>query len=161
MMYILLALTNGAITVMSRVVNAALATRVGNLEGSFVNHLVGALFAGGLLLVGIRTGVLHLTGIPLIYFSGGCLGVLVVAASNYAVQEAGVVLFSVLLLTFQLLTSAVIDHFGLVGGDVIPLTGPRVLGLVLLLVGAVLVVTDRTRRTEQAPLPSRTAEARQ
>ena len=145
-MYILLALTTGAITVASRIANAALATRVGNMRSSFVNHLAGTLFAGLLLAVGVRTGVLRWSGIPLLYFLGGSLGVLVVAASNYAVQHAGAVVFAVLILTFQLITSAGIDHFGWMGGDVIPMTIERGMGLALIIGGAVLVVTDRAAR---------------
>lgn len=157
-MFILLALVNGTITVLSRIVNAALAARVGSLRGSLVNHAVGLGFAGLLLIAGLRTGTFQWEGIPLVYFVGGCLGVLVVAASNYAVQHIGAVLFSVLLLAFQLLTSAVIDHFGLMGGDTIPLTGPRALGLVLLVVGAVLVITDRTTPSKESlPSPSQPA----
>ena len=142
-MYILLAIVTGTITVVSRVVNAALATRIGSLRGSFVNHIVGALFAGLLLAVGVRTGVLRWSGIPLAYFLGGSLGVLIVAASNYAVQHAGAVVFAVLLLAFQLVSSACIDHFGWMGGDVIPMTLTRGVGLALIVGGAVLVVTDR------------------
>jgi len=145
-MYILLAIATGTITVVSRVVNAALATRIGSLRGSFVNHIVGALFAGLLLAIGMRTGVLRWSGIPLVYFLGGSLGVLIVAASNYAVQHAGTVVFAVLLLAFQLLSSACIDHFGWMGGDVIPMTLERGAGLALIIGGAVLVVTDRAAR---------------
>jgi len=157
-MYILLALTTGAITVASRIVNAALATRVGNMRSSFVNHLAGALFAGLLLAVGVRTGVLRWSGIPLVYFLGGSLGVLIVAASNYAVQYAGAVVFAVLILTFQLITSAAIDHFGWMGGEVIPMTVERGVGLALIIGGAVLVVTDRAaRRPADAASASRDA----
>ncbi len=145
-MYILLALTTGAITVASRIANAALASRVGSMRSSFVNHLAGTLFAGVLLAVGVRTGVLRWSGIPLVYFLGGSLGVLVVAASNYAVQYAGTVVFAVLILTFQLITSAGIDHFGWMGGEVIPMTIERGVGLALIIGGAVLVVTDRVAR---------------
>jgi transporter family-2 protein len=154
-MYIILALITGGITVASRVANAALATRVGNMRSSFVNHLAGALFAGLLLAVGIRTGVLQWSGIPLVYFLGGAFGVLIVAASNYAVQHAGAVVFAVLILTFQLITSAAIDHFGWMGGTVIPMTLERAFGLVLIIGGAVLVVTDRAaRRVPEAPTSS-------
>ena len=142
-MFVLLALVNGTITVISRIVNAALAIRVGSLRGSLVNHAVGSAFAGLLLVAGLRTGVLQWGGVPLIYFAGGCLGVLIVAISNYAVQHAGAAVFSVLLLTFHLLGSALIDHFGLMGGAVIPITIPRVIGLALIIVGASLVVTER------------------
>ena len=145
-MYILLALATGTITVVSRVVNAALAIRIGSLRGSFANHVVGAAFAGLLLVVGLRAGVLRGGGIPLVYFLGGSLGVLIVAASNYAVQHAGAVVFAVLLLAFQLISSACIDHFGWMGGDVIPMTLTRGVGLALIIGGAVLVVTDRAAR---------------
>ena len=145
-MYIFLALTTGAIIVASRVANAALAVRVGSMRSSFVNHLAGTLFAGLLLVVGLRTGVLQWSGIPLVYFLGGALGVLVVAASNYAVQHAGAVVFAVLILTFQLMTSAAIDHFGWMGAAVIPMTLARAAGLVLIVGGAALVVPDRAAR---------------
>jgi len=144
-MFILLALVNGTITVLSRVVNAALSARIGSLRGSLVNHVVGFGFAGLLLAVGIRTGTLQWGRVPVIYFTGGCLGVLIVAASNYAVRHAGTVLFAVLLLTFQLMSSAVIDHFGLMGGDMIPITALRAIGLVLVIAGALLVITDRAK----------------
>lgn len=157
-MFVFLALVNGALTVMSRVTNAALAVRVGSLRGAFVNHLVGTLCAGLLLLAGLRTGLLRFDGIPLVYFSGGCLGVLVVAASNYAVQHAGVVVFSVLLLTFQLLASAAIDHWGLMGGQVVPLTVSRACGLALVIVGALLVVSDRAQ-LRQTPPPAEGRDA--
>ncbi|PSQ84308.1 MAG: hypothetical protein BRD40_01315 [Bacteroidetes bacterium QS_1_65_9] len=115
MLFVFLAAANGLMTVLSRMVNAALGSAVGSLRGSFVNHTVGTLTAGALLLAGLRMGAFRLTGIPWIYFIGGCLGVLVVAASNYAVRHVGAALFATLLLTGQLFTSAVIDHFGLLG----------------------------------------------
>jgi hypothetical protein len=39
--YILLAIANGALAVESRIVNASLSDRIGDLGGSFVNHAVG------------------------------------------------------------------------------------------------------------------------
>lgn len=128
---------------LSRVVNAVLSDRVGSLRGSLVNHAVGWIGSGLLLAFGIGTGVLQLGGVSWLYLSGGCLGVLVVAASNYAVRHIGTVLFSVLLLTFQLVTSAVIDHFALLGQEMVPITPVRLVGLALLALGAALVLTDQ------------------
>lgn len=149
-MFIVLAVVNGGLTVLSRVVNAVLSDRVGSMRGSLVNHAVGWGGAGCLLVMGMGAGTLQLTGVSWWMLTGGCFGVLVVAASNYAVRHAGTALFAVLLLTFQLITSAVIDHFALLGQDPMPVTPLRLLGLVLLIVGAVLVVTDRERSTEPA-----------
>lgn len=142
-MFVLLAFTNGLFTVLARVVNAALSDHVGSLRGSLVNHAVGLAVVGAVLLGGVGSGAVRVTGIAPVYLSGGVLGVLVVAASNYAVRHAGSTLFAVLILTFQLIGSALIDHFGWLGQSPIALSWTRMLGLGLLVVGAVLVVTDR------------------
>ena len=149
MLFTLLAAANGLLTVMSRIVNASLGAAVGSLHGSFVNHLVGTLGAGALLLVGWRTGLFELASVPLVYFIGGCLGVLVVAASNYAVRRIGTALFAVLLLTGQLFTSAAIDHYSLMGEMRVLMTPPKLAGLFLLLLGALLVLTDRSNLGEK------------
>lgn len=142
-MFSLLAFTNGLFAVLARVVNAALSDHVGSLRGSLVNHAIGLGVVAALVLGGVGTGAVQITGIPIVYLSGGVLGVLVVAASNYAVRHAGSTLFAVILLAFQLLGSALIDHFGWLGQTPITLSWTRLLGLGLLILGAVLVVTDR------------------
>ncbi|MFO8098638.1 MAG: DMT family transporter [Salinibacter sp.] len=150
-MYFALAFANGLLAVGSRVVNAALSEHVGSLRGSLVNHVVGAGAVGLLLLAGLGTGTIA-AGMEVapIYWSGGVLGVLVVAASNYAVRQTGVTLFAVLILAFQLIGSALIDHFGWLGQSPIALSWPRLLGLGLLIGGALLVVTDRDAIEEDA-----------
>jgi transporter family-2 protein len=153
-MFFLLALTNGLLAVLSRVVNASLSDHVGSLRGSLVNHAVGLAAVAGLVLVGMGTGTIRAAGIAPVYLSGGVLGVLVVAASNYAVRHAGAALFAVLILTFQLLGSALIDHFGWLGQAPITLSWTRMLGLGLLIAGAVLVVTDRETVEATAASPS-------
>ena len=142
-MFFVLAFANGLLAVASRVVNASLSDHVGSLRGSFVNHAVGLGAVGLVLLLGISTGTVRVTGIAPVYLSGGVLGVLVVAASNYAVRHAGAALFAVLILAFQLIGSALIDHFGWLGQSPITLSWTRVLGLGLLIVGSTLVVTDQ------------------
>lgn len=147
MLYVLLAFGNGLLTVASRLLNASLGTRVGSLAGSFVNHGVGTLGAALLLLGGLGTGTMAgLGGIPWIYLTGGCFGVVVVAISNYAVRHVGAALFAILLLGGQLSTSAVIDHFGLLGTLRIAMTPGKMVGLVLILVGALLVLSETRAR---------------
>ena len=142
-MFFVLAFTNGLLAVLSRLVNASLSAHIGSMRGSLVNHVVGLAVVSLLLLAGMGSGAIQMTGIALVYLSGGVLGVLVVAASNYAVRHAGTTLFAVLILAFQLIGSALIDHFGWLGQSPITLSWTRMLGLVLLIAGAVFVVTDR------------------
>jgi transporter family-2 protein len=147
-MFFLLAFANGLLTVFSRLINASLSEYVGSLRGSLVNHVVGLGAVGLLVLVGVGTGRVQVMGIAPVYLSGGVFGVLVVGASNYAVRHAGAALFAVLVLAFQLIGSALIDHFGWLGQTAIALSWTRVLGLGLLIGGAVLVVTDREAMEE-------------
>lgn len=140
---ILLASANGIMLATCRLFNAALGLRIGNMRGSLVNHLVGAVFAGILIAVGIHTGSLHFRGIPIYYFIGGCFGVLVVFTNNYAVPHIGAMMMTILLISFQLLTSAVIDHFGLLGANIIILNPLRLGGVALLINGALLVFVKK------------------
>lgn len=147
-MFFILGIINGALTALSRAINAALGARVGELKGSFVSHAVGSLTAGflvlGVALGGVGTGQLSLGDVPVLYLSGGCAGVLVVAAGNYAAARIGVTLLAMLMLTFQLATSAFIDHFGWLEAQVVPITPQRGLGLLLLAAGALIVLTERS-----------------
>lgn len=154
-MFFFLALFSGALTSMSRVINAALGARVGSLHGSFVNHVVGTLGAAALLALGLGAGTLGIGGLPLVYYAGGCLGVLVVAASNYAAARIGVVLLSMLMLSFQLATSAVIDHYGWLGAARLPFSLQKGAGLLLLIAGALLALTERSGQRR----PDASAEA--
>ena len=47
-----------------------------------------------------------------------------------------------LIVTGQIVTSLVLDHFGLVGFPTHPVSWPRALGVVLLLLGVVLVLRN-------------------
>ena len=159
-MFFILGITNGGLTVLSRVVNAALGTRVGNLKGSLVNHVVGSLAAALLVLLGASTlldtdaGRIPLGAVPAIYLTGGCAGVLVVAASNYAAAQIGVTLLSMLLLAFQVLSSAAIDHYGWLGTAPRPMTLRRGIGLFLLMTGALVVLLDAGPPADADPPPA-------
>jgi transporter family-2 protein len=147
-MYILLAIANGALAVGSRIVNASLSDRIGDLGGSLVNHAVGWGVAGLLLAVGLGQGGGSWTTAPWWTWSGGVLGVLVVAASNYAVRRAGAALFGVLVVAGQLTTSAIIDHLGLFGQTPIAVTPMRLAGLTVLAAAAALIVSDESPSDE-------------
>ena len=144
-MYILLAVVNGVFAVGSRIANASLSNRVGDLGGSLVNHVVGWAVAGGLLAVGLGSGSAAWAAVPWRAWTGGVMGVLVVAASNYAVRRAGAATFGVLLVGGQLAASAVIDQFGLFGQSPLAVTPMRLAGLVLLALGAALIATSQER----------------
>jgi len=141
--YIFLACFNGMIVAFSRLINAALGTYVGSMQGSMINHFVGSLFAGLIMVLGFSMGHLHFEGVPTYLFFGGCLGVLVVTANNFAVPYIGAMVMTIIMVTCQILTSALIDHIGLLNSTPQPLSGWRILGIFLLISGAGLVIVKR------------------
>lgn len=144
--YSLLAAVNGGIVTFSRLINAGLGASLGSVQGSWINHIVGTLCAALLLGVGMGTGHLHLQGIPLPYLLGGVLGVFLVTFNNYAMPLIGSAAVAILMLSAQLLTSSVVDQWGLLGGHVYPVTLTKAAGLGLLMLGAGLVITGKGRK---------------
>ena len=69
---------------------------------------------------------------------GGLMGLLIVFTITYAGGRIGVAATVGILIAGQLLAGAAIDRWGLLGSDRIPLHWPRLLGIVLLGVGAAL-----------------------
>ncbi len=147
---LLLTVINGACEAASRLANAVLAMSTGALAGSGINHLVGSLTATVVLLAGIGITTWTVPDLAWFYFAGGCIGVLVVAANNYAVPRIGAVLSSMLLVAAQLIGSVVLDHYGVLGGVPVPVSPLRVLGIGLLLGGALLTLQVRKGQRAEA-----------
>lgn len=138
-LFVMLALGNGVLLMTGQLINAALGMRTSALGSSWINHVVGALFGGFLLLCGLGAGQLLFSGVPFIYFLGGCIGVVVVALFNFSAPRVGAAFMSVLWTSAQLLTSSLIDHFGILGTVPVPFTWYRFTGVVFLILAARLV----------------------
>ncbi|PIU55260.1 MAG: hypothetical protein COS89_07835 [Deltaproteobacteria bacterium CG07_land_8_20_14_0_80_38_7] len=142
---ILIACINGILLSNNYLINASLGTKVGSLKSSFINHLVGALFAFTLLLIGIHTGNLSLNNIPLYLFIGGMLGIIAVFLGNYAIPIIGAMTLNILLISGQLITSAIIDHIGFMSTEAIELTPLRIAGIIFIILGAFLVLLKKQK----------------
>jgi transporter family-2 protein len=95
-----------------------------------------------LLLVLLRPGsgsFAALAQTPRWALLGGILGVLILAATVVAVPRIGVAATTGGIVAGQVIASAVIDRFGLLGVAVRPLTPGRIAGLALVLLAVALV----------------------
>jgi transporter family-2 protein len=85
-----------------------------------------------------------LARIPFAQFAGGIIVAFYVLSITFLAPRFGVgnaILFAV---TAQLLSSAAIDHYGLAGASLRPLTATRLLGLAIVIIGLVLTqIADR------------------
>jgi transporter family-2 protein len=141
-----LALCVGVLVALQPVVNARLAQHVGTLPAATLSFVIGTtalLCLTAVTVPGGLRGLFSLTSVrqvPPILFVGGFIGAGVVYGSAKLIPRLGAAGMLTLTISGQLLASAVADHFGLFGLAKTPLAWPRVVGLVLLLVGARLAL---------------------
>ncbi len=104
---VLLSLAAGVTNVLSRSVNAKLAEKVGNMAGSFYNHLAGLPLC--LLLWLLLTDRSFGTMPKPWMLSGGMLGVLILFLSNVAVPHVSAFYYTLLTFIGQIFTGFLLD----------------------------------------------------
>ena len=137
----LYALLFGAILPMTVRMNAGLGGSIGQLPGAVAVHVIGGVF--GLVCVLPFTDRAWITALPRTpwwAFLGGIVGTFLVVLANRAVLALGTAGFTAVNVAVQLVISALLDHYGLLGAETSAITLPRVGGMLLLAVGAALVV---------------------
>jgi transporter family-2 protein len=99
-----------------------------------------AVAAFGLLLIVRRSLSAYREALhqPWWMLLGGVMGLLIVFTITYAGSRIGVAATVGILIAGQLVAGAAIDRFGLFGSEKIPLHFPRLMGIVLLGIGAAL-----------------------
>ena len=125
--------------------NAALGRFVGPVQASLVS------FTGGLLVVSVLCALFGTGNIagalqaPWWQLLGGVYGAFVVFSMAMTTPTLGVALALTLFMVGQLFGGMVVDGFGLMGVDAIPISPLRAGGCVLALAGIVLVYIGRMR----------------
>jgi bacterial/archaeal transporter family-2 protein len=114
--------------------------RLGTMESIFIVHLGGAILAGLPLLV-VRGGNLGAwRSVPWYALAAGALGLVVLGGVSYTIPRIGVATTVTLIVVAELITGALLDHFGLLGATVRVLDPARVIGILVLLVGTWLIM---------------------
>jgi transporter family-2 protein len=139
---VLLAAAAGCFVGLQAPVNARLYKQIGSLQAATVSFVVGTLAL--VLMTSLSSGGLSGIGnagkAPWWALIGGVLGAFYVTVALLTVRTLGVSGLTAIVVTGQLAIAVVVDRFGLLGVAKQHIGAPRLLGLALLLVGAVLVV---------------------
>jgi transporter family-2 protein len=121
--------------------NAVLSERIGQLPGSVAVHAIGGVFGALCVMPFVDRGwVAGATRVPWWGWVGGVVGVLMVVLANRGIATLGTAGFTALTVAVQLVASALIDRFGLLGAEPAPVSATKIAGMVLLSLGAALVV---------------------
>lgn len=140
--FLILSIIAGALVPYQAAINGMLNKYMSNpLQASLVNFLGGAVFVVVLLLF-LRPDVPAvdtLGRIPWYLYFGGLLGVCFVTIALLSVPRIGGTAFLAAMLTGQMAGAMLMDHFGLLGVPVHPISMTRLAGITLLGVGVWLV----------------------
>ena len=145
MRYILMffSLFIGAILPVQSVLNTKLGKQTGGpLISSLLSFLVGLIC---LFIINLFANYTALSNMKLLSVSpwyvwmGGLLGAIFVSCVIFVNQQQGVALTFALVVAGQIFISLLIDHFGLFGSFVRPLSIPKIIGAVLIIAGLVLI----------------------
>jgi transporter family-2 protein len=135
-------LAAGLAGAMQVAVMGRLGERVGTVEALAFSAVVMTGVTLVVLLAARRSlaGYGDAAGAPLWLWSGGALGAIVVFAITIAGPRIGVLATTALLVAAQLAVAAVIDRWGLFGLERVPFSTTRLVGIVLLALGAALAL---------------------
>ena len=122
-------------------VSGALGKRVGSVQAAAFGAILAAVLLVGLAVVAGRGGgIADVLRQPVWLWISGVFGAGIVLTLAYAPPRVGTFATVALMIAGQLLAGAAIDAFGWLGTERIPVTASRVIGLVLLTVGAALTL---------------------
>lgn len=131
----------GALMTVQGAVNSALLRRVGIINMAAVVQITGLLVAAAAFLIWGRIGRLaQVTSAPWYSWLGGAIGVVIIAGVAYAIRHVSTSLAISSIITAQLATALVVDHFGLFGSEKVGLSWLRAAGLILMVIGTRLMV---------------------
>lgn len=140
---LLLTVLGGASLPVQAGVNSRLGREMGSsLIGALISFLVGttALIIVILITRAFPTASVAQVGrLPIWVWCGGLIGAVYVTLALLAAPRLGFALFIAAAIAGQLLTSLILDHFGLLGAERQPITLWRLVGVGLLIVGITLI----------------------
>lgn len=138
---VLLALVSGTFVALQTPTNALLARGLGApINGALISFAVGTLALGLCALAyGERPAVGAVRQLPWYAWTGGLYGAFFVTAAIFAAPRIGLTFYVTLLIAGQLAMALIVDKYGLFGLAKEDITLPRVLGVLLVLGGAILV----------------------
>jgi transporter family-2 protein len=141
--YVIMAILGGVSISPQGAINAILGRYIGNLQAAVVSFAVGL---GTLLLVMVALAFRYpgqwsrIGQAPLMTFTGGLLGAVIVFTVLITVPRIGATPTVMGILIGQVISSIAIDHYGWFDLPVMPLEPTRIIGLILLVVALPLVL---------------------
>lgn len=139
--FLLSAIGLGVLVAVQPLMNAVVARAIGSAYGAAMISIL-ITFAGALVMISVagRGEITRatLSSVPWWIYAGGFIGTAFVAGGVVIAPVTGALVFVICVVAGQLLGATITDHFGLFGVDVRAITPLRLVGLALVIAGAIL-----------------------
>jgi len=122
--------------------NSILGEKIGEIEATFVVHVIATALLGIVLASGITHGnIRNIGSAPWFSFLGGPLSVIIVWGVLASIARVGAAPATTAILTVQILTALALDYFGVTGQKAnIDIT--KAVGVVVFIIGAYLLLRE-------------------
>ena len=112
------------------------------LQAALFSFLVGTIVLAVLVFFqnADKPALTTLVQLPWFLWMGGCLGVYAISISIYTAPKLGFLTLSGLIVFGQVVTSMLLDHFGLLGTEKTAIHWQRLLGGVVIFIGVLLTL---------------------
>ena len=124
----------GALIAVMIMLNGTLSNALGNYTATIIIHIIGLSAIIFVLLLSKQKFIIN-RGIPFYLYSAGAIGVFAVLFNNLTFSSLGISLSLALGLLGQTITSIIIDHFGLLGMQVMQYQKKKLIGLIFIILG--------------------------
>ena len=139
--YLIIAAIAGLTMALQGSINSILGKKIGLPETTFLVHLTAAIILLLILLFKTENNMMNMfKDIPWYLYLGGFLGIIITYTVMVSIPELGVAVATTSIVSAQVLTATVIDHFGAFGLEKIPLTWIKLVGIVFLAIGVRLIL---------------------
>lgn len=141
---LLIAALSGMLMAVQGSLNATLSKVVGLLETTFIVHIIGTVVVA-ILLFGFQLGKGDLSQVgaaPWYSYLGGVISIFIIYLVAASIPKVGVANATTAIIIGQVLTAVLIDYLGLFGLEKMHFDWQKIIGIILLAIGAKLLLQD-------------------
>ena len=113
---------------------------MGTMESVFVTYVGGGVLMVAAMIASRGGNLKAVNSVPWYALTSGIMGLVIVGTIGYTVPRLGLSKAFTIVVASQFLVASIIDHYGLLGGDIRSMDLSRLAGMTLLIVGVWLIV---------------------
>jgi transporter family-2 protein len=149
--YIVMGVIAAVITGLAIGAQSTLTSKVGTIVGSFrtgvLTNFIGGAMAGLIFIVILLANGKDFWRLPGTTFTllaiAGALGIFIISGIAFSLQRIGVAAGLAAVILGQMVISVIADARGWGGSEPIPVTFPRILGMVIIIIGVYLILPKK------------------